>query len=104
MNESLEMLLALGPGAVARHVAALAGRVAAWASRHAGVKTLSPGAPAARGGIVSFAPRDGASVSQALKAAGVVHSLREGAIRLAPHVYNTAAEIEKALGIVERAL
>ena len=36
-------------------------------------------------------------VAQALRAAGVAHSLREGAIRLSPHCYNTADEIDEKI-------
>jgi selenocysteine lyase/cysteine desulfurase len=31
----------------------------------------------------------------------VIHSLREGAIRLAPHGYNTVDEIDRALAALE---
>ena len=48
-------------------------------------------------GIVAVAPRDPVAASERLTAAGVTHSLREGAIRLSPHCYNTAEEIEVAL-------
>jgi selenocysteine lyase/cysteine desulfurase len=36
-----------------------------------------------------------------LKKAGVSHSLREGSIRLSPHFYNTTAEIDAALSLIE---
>ena len=72
--------------------------------RRNGVEVLAPRDPAQRGGIVSLRPADGQKVSDALKAAGVVHSLREGAIRLSPHVYNTSAEIHKALEVFWSAL
>jgi hypothetical protein len=35
-----------------------------------------------------------------LRAAGVVHSFREGAIRLAPHIYNSTGEVKAALDII----
>jgi selenocysteine lyase/cysteine desulfurase len=34
-------------------------------------------------------------VRRRLKAAGIVCSLREGAIRFSPHCYNTVAEMER---------
>jgi selenocysteine lyase/cysteine desulfurase len=37
-----------------------------------------------------------------LKAAGVVASLREGAIRLSPHVFNTIEEMVKVTEILDR--
>jgi selenocysteine lyase/cysteine desulfurase len=39
-------------------------------------------------------------VSERLTAANVAHSLREGAIRLSPHFYNTHAEVERVLEIL----
>jgi selenocysteine lyase/cysteine desulfurase len=40
---------------------------------------------------------------RALKAAGVVCSLREGAIRLSPHLYNTVEEMERVVAVLDRA-
>ena len=51
-------------------------------------------------GIVSIAPADPAAASARLKRAGVQHSLREGAIRLSPHCYNTCEEVERALAVM----
>jgi selenocysteine lyase/cysteine desulfurase len=39
---------------------------------------------------------------RALKAAHIVCSLREGAIRLSPHAYNTQEEMERVADILER--
>jgi selenocysteine lyase/cysteine desulfurase len=50
-----------------------------------------------RGGIVSLRPRDAAVTSARLNEARVAYSLREGTIRLAPHVYTTSEEIRIAL-------
>jgi selenocysteine lyase/cysteine desulfurase len=43
-------------------------------------------------------------VSTALTHAHVSHSLREGAIRLSPHFYNTREEIRETLEVIERSL
>jgi selenocysteine lyase/cysteine desulfurase len=40
-------------------------------------------------------------MSARLEAAGVAHSLREGAIRLSPHFYNTEDEVDRALAVLE---
>ena len=48
----------------------------------------------------SVRPRDARAASAKLREAGVTHSLREGAIRLSPHCYNTSAEIDYALSII----
>ena len=49
-----------------------------------------------------MAPRDPAAASERLTAAGVIHSLRERAIRLSPHFYNTEEEIDTALALLAR--
>ncbi len=49
-----------------------------------------------------MAPRDPVAASERLTRAGVIHSLREGAIRLSPHFYNTEEEIDAALALLVR--
>jgi selenocysteine lyase/cysteine desulfurase len=50
--------------------------------------------------VVCVRPRDAASISARLKEKGVIHSYREGSIRLSPHMYNTREEIVSALEII----
>jgi selenocysteine lyase/cysteine desulfurase len=97
---SLELFDELGPAAVERHIASLATRVVDWALARDDVRLVTPADPARRAGIVSVAPRDPVAASARLRAAGVVHSLREGAIRLSPHAYNTAEEVDRALALL----
>jgi cysteine desulfurase / selenocysteine lyase len=97
MIASLELLQELGRDAVAEHVRRLADRIVAWAEPRDDVRLVTPAGQNRRAGIVSVAPRDPPAASARLKAAGVIHSLREGAIRLAPHCYNTDDEIDRAL-------
>ena len=100
MNASLELLLELGPGAVESHVASLVTRVVEWTVGRDDVRLVTPADPARRAGIVSVAPRDPAAASARLTGAGVYHSLREGAIRLSPHCYNTPDEVDAALAVL----
>jgi cysteine desulfurase/selenocysteine lyase len=104
MNASLEMFTELGPANIARHIASLAGEIVMAAERRRDVEIVTPTDAKQRAGVVSLRPADGQRVSDALKAAGVTHSVRERAVRLAPHVYNTSAEIAKALDVFWRAL
>jgi selenocysteine lyase/cysteine desulfurase len=97
MGESVELLLELGPAAVEAYVSALADRIVAWAMNRPDMHLITPADPARRAGIVSIAPRNPQAASQQLRNAGVVHSLREGAIRLAPYFYNTAEEVDTTL-------
>ena len=71
-------------------------------SRDARVPLVTPAERSRRAGIVCVKPRDASAVSARLKEQGVVHSYREGAIRLAPHIYNTSDEIRRALEIIAR--
>lgn len=101
MNASLELFQEIGPAQAAAHVAALASAVVDWAWARSGVRLITPADPAQRAGIVSVVPRDPARASAALGEAGISHSLREGAIRLSPHCYNTIADIEQALAVLD---
>ena len=92
MNASLELFHELGPREVAAHITCLADQIVQWAERH-GVELVTPSARDRRGGIIAVRPPDARAASGKLREARVTHSLREGAIRLSPHAYNTSAEI-----------
>ena len=94
---SLELLHELGPAAVAAHVEALADRVVAWAEGRDDVRLVTPAERSRRAGVLALRPRDPAAASARLTRAGVTHSVREGAVRLSPHGYNTADEVDAAL-------
>ena len=101
MNASLELIAELGPASVAAHIASLADQIVRWAREH-DVELVTPEESRKRAGTVSIRPRDATRVSERLRDAGVVHSYREGAIRLAPHVYNTPDDVAAALALVVR--
>ena len=99
MNASLGMLLDLGIDRIGRHVRSLHQPVLAWAER-SGARVSSP--TGSRGsGILCVSPHNVGESFRALKAAHVVCSLREGAIRLSPHAYNTQEEMEQVAHILE---
>ncbi len=98
MNASLGLLLSVGIQRIADHLQALHAPVLAWAVRH-GVRVVSPGGE--RGsGILCVQPPDVGEVFRRLKAARVISSMREGAIRLSPHLYNTVDEMERVVDIL----
>lgn len=102
MNGSLELLMALGVDAIRDHLARINQPVIDWAARR-GVRLASPLGP--RGsGMVCVAPPDPAAAFQKLSNAGVVVSLREGAIRLSPHCYNTIEEMSRVADLLDRAV
>jgi selenocysteine lyase/cysteine desulfurase len=102
MNASLELVLELGPKNVSRHALGLAQVIADWAQHRSDVKLVTPASADRRAAVMSVRPEDARAASERLTAANVAHSLREGAIRLSPHFYNTRDEVERALEIIAR--
>ena len=100
-NASLELFFELGPDAVAAHVADLAERIVEWAQSRSDVTLVTPASPDRRAGIVTVRPRATDAAAAKLSQADVVFSLREGGIRLSPHLYNTRAEVEAVLGVLD---
>ena len=94
MAASLGLLQELGIRAVTAHVAARVREVAEGAER-AGLEVVTP--VGRRAGIVTIRPRDVHAAGERLREVRVVHSVREGTIRLSPHCYTTSAEIRTAL-------
>jgi cysteine desulfurase/selenocysteine lyase len=100
MNASLALLLELGIANIGRHLRTLHEPVLTW-STNAGARVASP--QDERGsGILCVAPRDVGATFRALKAAGIVCSLREGAIRLSPHAYNTIDDMQRVVEALEQ--
>jgi cysteine desulfurase/selenocysteine lyase len=99
LNASLDLFFELGPANIAAYTTSLTDRILAWAKSN-GVEAVTPVEPEHRAGIVSLRFSNGASRSEKLRAAGVVHSFREGAIRLAPYFFNTTDEIDLALTVL----
>ena len=91
MNASLELIHELGPrGSLSAHHVSRRPDRAVGASSH-DVELVTPSARDRRGGIIAVRPPDARGASARLREARVAHSLREGAIRLSPHAYNTSA-------------
>ncbi|MDY6949075.1 MAG: aminotransferase class V-fold PLP-dependent enzyme [Pseudomonadota bacterium] len=100
MGRSLDLLSELGTHAVADHIEMLTGRIIDWVRTRSDMRLITPADSNQRAGIVCVAPADPRVASQRLSEAGVVHSLREGAIRFAPHCYNTVEEIDAAFSVL----
>ena len=95
MGASLDLLLAAGVERVWDHVCALLDQ-ACDGLADAGADVMSDRSAEGRSGVVTFAVdgHDPAAVVEALKDRGVVCSPRAGGVRLSPHGYNTAEEVE----------
>jgi selenocysteine lyase/cysteine desulfurase len=94
MAASLGLLQELGTDAIAAHVAERVEQLAAGAEQ-AGVEVVTPAGR--RAGILTLRPGDVSATAARLRDARVVHSVREGTIRLSPHCYTTRDEIGVAL-------
>jgi selenocysteine lyase/cysteine desulfurase len=101
LNASLGLILELGVERIQAHLQRLHAPVLEWAAR-TGTRVISP-----RGGqgsgILCLAPEGVGDVFRRLKAARIICSLREGAIRLSPHGYNTVEEMERVAAVLDGA-
>ncbi len=99
MTESLTMLTELGPENIAAYTHVLKEPLLrrAEAGRF---RISSPTSSQRESAIVCVTPHDLAGAFHKLKCANVVCSMREGAIRLSPHFYNTVEEMERVAGIL----
>jgi selenocysteine lyase/cysteine desulfurase len=93
MNQSLELLLEIGIGAIQSHLRTLSAPLLEWADRR-GVRVASP-RDGHGCGIVCLAPDRLVESHKALRAAKIYCSLREGALRISPHCYNTVDEMHR---------
>jgi cysteine desulfurase/selenocysteine lyase len=98
MSASLGLILELGVERIQAHLRRLHEPVLAWAAR-TGVPLASP-VGANGSGILCLAPDEVVEVFRRLKAARIICSLREGAIRLSPHAYNTVEEMERVAAVL----
>lgn len=99
---AVRYLLDLGIERVAAHDQALVERLLAGLDLDR-YRLRSPRSGPERSTLVLLShadPRRNAAVHAALEAAGVDVSLRAGALRLSPHVHNTAADIDRALEVL----
>ena len=96
---SLELLQSLGAAAIAERLKTLTDRLIA-VLRDKGYDVVSPRAGESWSGIVSFTSRthDHAAVARELRTKHRTEiALREGRMRVSPHLYNTAEQIDRLL-------
>lgn len=94
MVASLDLLHELGPAIVAEHIHARATEILDGAAQ-LGIPLVTPRDRHA--GIACIRPADADATSARLNEARVAHSVREGTIRLSPHCYTTAHDVELAI-------
>lgn len=100
MTQSVELLLEIGIAEIAEVTRSLHEPLLKWADRR-GVRVASPREACHRSAIICLAPERAVEAYHAVKRAKVICSLREGAIRLSPHFYNTLEEMEKVVEVLD---
>ena len=100
MTASLSLLLETGVRDIAEVTRATHAPILKWAEEN-DVRITSPTENGHRSAILCVAPPKPAEAYHGLKRARVVCSLREGAIRLSPHCYNTVEEMEKVIEVLD---
>jgi selenocysteine lyase/cysteine desulfurase len=95
LNESIQVLEAAGTERIAAHVLALTDRLVEGLLSE-GAAIASVRGPSESSGIVTFRlpGSDSVALGAALQRAGFVTTYRAGGLRVAPHGYNTADEID----------
>jgi cysteine desulfurase / selenocysteine lyase len=97
-DESLKLFHGVGPAAIEERVLMLTDHLCEGIEER-GYRLLSHRAPMEKSGTVTFVSDQvpSTTIFDTLSAAGVIVSLREGAIRVAPHFYNTTDEVDRLL-------
>ena len=99
-NAALELFYEVGLERVYRLVAEHSTQMADAVQRRSDLKLVTPADASRRAGTVSVIPENAREASKRLAAHGVIHSFREGAIRLSPHFYTSDEEIERAMALL----
>ncbi|RMG64486.1 MAG: aminotransferase class V-fold PLP-dependent enzyme [Calditrichaeota bacterium] len=100
-NASLDMMLEIGPQAIEQRVLHLSSLLID-ACRRIGLELFTVPDLQHRSGIVTFRHPRAGELFEALARERIHVSLREGMIRVAPHFYNTEADIQRLMEAVNR--
>jgi selenocysteine lyase/cysteine desulfurase len=105
LASAVEFILTLGPDAIFEHDLKLRERVVEGL-KQSGAQLLSPSDEKQRSPIVSarFPDVSSRTTVDFLKEQGVIVSPRADFVRFSPHLYNSSADIDYALEILDRAL
>jgi selenocysteine lyase/cysteine desulfurase len=101
LERSIDAIEEAGTEAIGTHVLELTDRLCDGLQR-LGANILTRRGPGSSSGIVTFTMpgRDSVALGQALQREGIITTWRASGIRVAPHGYNTADEIDRLLALV----
>ncbi|HEX6289206.1 MAG TPA: aminotransferase class V-fold PLP-dependent enzyme [Herpetosiphonaceae bacterium] len=102
LEQSLGLLLEVGQERIEHHLRMLTDRLAQQLAV-LGYRILTPLESEHRSGIIAFShpQRSAQELFDALRAARIVGALREGGVRLSPHLYNTLDDIDAVLDVLQ---
>ena len=102
LGASMQLLLEIGINQVSSRIMDLTDHLCEQAAQ-AGIEIYSSRRPEDRSSIVSLVSRDGDPRGQVrrCRAAGVVINQRAGRLRISPHCYNTTAELDRLLELLD---
>ena len=105
LDSSLDLVLQLGVDAIACHNDALVSEIIARLPLDR-FRLASPDERERRGPYVCVSarnPEETAALYEKLRAEQIMVSLREGALRIAPHLYNTVEDIDRLMSVLSAA-
>ena len=102
LEQSLGLLLDVGQERIEQHLRRLTDRLG-YQLGEMGYRILTPLQPEHRSGIITFShpQRSAQDLFDSLRAARIVGALREGGVRLSPHLYNSMDDIERVLDVLQ---
>ncbi len=98
---ALELINEIGVARIHEHVRALHRPLLEWAARHDVVSLVDE---ARASGILCLRVPAAEHVYAALQAGGVQCAMREGVLRIAPHLYNRSDDVERVIDILNDAV
>jgi selenocysteine lyase/cysteine desulfurase len=101
-DSSLDLVLRIGVDAMQHHADALVGEIIERLPE-TGCVLASPEEPERRGPYVCISardPKDTPALHEKLRAAQISVSLRENALRIAPHIYNTREDVSRLIEVL----
>jgi selenocysteine lyase/cysteine desulfurase len=107
MHAAIHTLLEFTPRAIEGHILALTGILVRGAQEIPGIRCVTPAEPDDHAGIVTLALPQGVDPQELfrqLQERNIHAAVREGKLRLSPHFYCTAGEMETVLGMLREIL
>ena len=97
----MELMKEIGIAETRKHVLELQGRLIEGLDELE-AELVTPRAPGGRGALMCVKSTDVTALVAALDAEGIVTSERDSNLRISPHAYNTAEDVDAVLGALKR--